>query len=193
MYPAIILLILASPCLGDVSHILSSQSEYVEATTPPPAPRPYSFEYTAGRFPGHVDRAQKEYGDGAGTIYGSYSYLDPKLKVRTVEYKADKNGFQPSLINYEDVLAPPEDSEAVRLAKERHYALYARIANNNARGVQANPPLDSVSVARAKDRHHHLYQKIAAEHAAIAHQREGERLAYEATSVPNDVNESHNY
>ena len=63
--------VLASPCLGDVSHILS-QSEYVEttSTTPPPPPRPYSFEYTAGRFPGHVDRAQKEYGDGAGTIYG---------------------------------------------------------------------------------------------------------------------------
>ena len=66
--------------------------------------------------------------------------MDPKFKVRTVEYKADKNGFQPSLINYDDVLTPPKDSEAVRLAKERHYALYERIANNNARGVIANPP-----------------------------------------------------
>ena len=50
-----------------------------------------------------------------------------------------------------------------------------------------------MSVARAKDKHHYLFQKIAAEHAAIADQREAERFAYEATSVPNDVNESHNY
>lgn len=36
-------------------------------------------------------------------------------------------------------------------------------------------------------------QKIAEEHAAIAAQRETERLAYEATSIVNDVNLDHAY
>lgn len=52
---------------------------------------------------------------------------------------------------------------------------------------------DSASVGRAKDRHIQLYQKIAEEHAAIANQREAARLAYEATSVVNDVNPDHAY
>lgn len=46
---------------------------------------------------------------------------------------------------------------------------------------------------RAKDKHIQLYQKIAEEHAAIAAQRETERLAYEATSIVNDVNLDHAY
>lgn len=48
-------------------------------------------------------------------------------------------------------------------------------------------------MVRAKDRHNQLYQKIAEEHAAIAAQREAERLAYEATSVVNDINPDHTY
>lgn len=48
-------------------------------------------------------------------------------------------------------------------------------------------------MARAKNRHHYLFQKIAAEHAAIGAEREAERLAFEATSVPNEVNESEAY
>lgn len=35
---------------GDVSHILKEYS----STTPNPPPSPYEFEYSAGRFPGHV-------------------------------------------------------------------------------------------------------------------------------------------
>lgn len=45
-------------------------------------------------------------------------------------------------------------------------------------------------MARAKNRHNDLFQKIAAEHAAIAAEREAQRLAFEATSVPNEVNEA---
>jgi len=48
---------------------------------------------------------------------------------------------------------------------------------------------DSASVAKAKDRHNELYHRIAEQHAAIAAQREAERLAYEATSVANDVDD----
>ncbi|XP_031828863.1 uncharacterized protein LOC116425388 [Nomia melanderi] len=186
----IIAIVLISPCLGDVSHLLS---EYSTTTTPPPPPRPYSFQYHAGRYPGKVDRVHQESGDGTGHVQGSYSFVDPKHKLRTVQYTADETGFHASLINYEDTVAQPVDSEAVRLAKEKHFRLYQKIAEANAHGVPASLPRDSVSVVRAKDRHNQLYQKIAEEHAAIAAQREAERLAYEATSVVNDVNPDHTY
>lgn len=71
---------------------------------------------------------------------GSYSFVDPKNKVRTVQYIVDENGFQPSLINYEDVLKQPKDSEAVRREKERHRILYAKIAASNAYGIPAELP-----------------------------------------------------
>lgn len=71
---------------------------------------------------------------------GTYSYVDPKHKVRTVEYKADKNGFHPVLINFNDTFAQPADSETVRLAKERHMHLYQKIAKANAHNVPVNLP-----------------------------------------------------
>ncbi|XP_043595152.1 cuticle protein 7 [Bombus pyrosoma] len=187
-----IAIVLISPCLGDVSHLLSEYST-TTTTTPPPPPRPYSFQYQAGRYPGNIDRVHQESGDGAGHVQGSYSFIDPKHKIRTVQYAADENGFHASLINYEDTIAQPIDSEAVRLAKEKHFRLYQKIAESNAHGVPVNLPRDSASVGRAKDRHIQLYQKIAEEHAAIANQREAARLAYEATSVVNDVNPDHAY
>ncbi|XP_012539787.1 uncharacterized protein LOC105838634 [Monomorium pharaonis] len=172
---------LINVCLMDVSHI----SEY--STTPLPSPKPYSFQYEAGRYPGHIDRIHQEIGDGHGTIHGTYSYIDPKHKMRTVEYTADKNGFHPALINFEDVFVQPADSEPVRLAKEKHFRLYHKIAEANAHNVPVNLPRDSTSVAKAKDRHNELYHRIAEQHAAIAAQREVERLAYEATSIANDI------
>lgn len=42
---------------------------------------------------------------------GSYSFIDPKHKIRTVQYTADENGFHASLINYEDTVVQPIDSE----------------------------------------------------------------------------------
>ncbi|XP_020280804.1 uncharacterized protein LOC109853283 [Pseudomyrmex gracilis] len=184
----IIIGVLINICLGDVSHILP---EYSTTTPSPSPPRPYNFQYKAGRYAGHIDRVHQEAGDGTGIIHGVYSYVDPKYKVRTVEYTADKNGFHPALINFEDTFAQPVDSEAVRLAKERHFRLYHRIAEANAHNVPANLPRDSASVAQAKDRHNELYHRIAEQHAAIAAQREAERLAYEATSVANDVDDHH--
>lgn len=71
---------------------------------------------------------------------GTYSYIDPKYKVRTVEYTADKDGFHPALINFEDAFAQPADSEAVRLAKEKHFRLYHRIAEANAHNAPVNLP-----------------------------------------------------
>ncbi|XP_029161439.1 uncharacterized protein LOC114933125 [Nylanderia fulva] len=181
----IIVTALVNICLADVSHILS---EYQTTTTTLP-PKPYSFQYEAGRYPGHIDRVHQEVGGGDGIIYGTYSYVDPKYKVRTVEYRADKNGFHPALINFEDTFAQPVDSEAVRLAKEQHMRLYQKIAEANAHNIPVNLPRDSASVARAKDMHNELYHRIVEQHAAIAAQREAERLAYEATSVANDVDD----
>lgn len=71
---------------------------------------------------------------------GSYSFIDPKHKIRTVQYIADENGFHASLINYEDTVVQPVDSETVRLAKEKHFRLYQKIAEANAHGVPINLP-----------------------------------------------------
>ncbi|XP_063992402.1 uncharacterized protein LOC135170482 [Diachasmimorpha longicaudata] len=185
------ILLLISACLGDVSHLLQD-NYYVETTTPPSPPVPYSFHYKAGRFPGNVDRFQSESGDGSGSVQGTYSFIDPKFKIRTVDYTADKNGFHPVLKNYEEFQTPPEDSEAVKRERERHLALYHRIAENNAHGLTFLPK-ETAGVARAKERHLELFKKIAAEHQVIAAEREAERLAYEATSIPNDVNNQHIY
>ncbi|XP_012284919.1 uncharacterized protein LOC105702154 [Orussus abietinus] len=156
-------------------------------------PKPYSFRYEAGRYPGQVDRIHQETADGSGTVHGSYAFVDPKQKVRIVEYTADKTGFHPSLTNYEDTFRLPVDSEAVRQAKEKHFDLYEKIANRNADGAPSTLPADTSSVLRATNQHYQLYRKIAEEHAAISAQREAERLAYEATSEPNDVSHQQNY
>ena len=44
-----------------------------ELDVPVGPPQPYSFSYTAGRYPGHVDRTHSETSDGSGTIRGEYS------------------------------------------------------------------------------------------------------------------------
>ncbi|XP_015513388.2 cuticle protein 16.8 [Neodiprion lecontei] len=188
----ITLVALLGVSLADVSHIVPHNSGITETTSPSP-PSPYSFQYAAGRYPGHIDRVHQEAGDDVGTIHGMYSYVDPKFKVRTVEYIADKTGFHPHLTNFEDTQTVPVDSEAVQLAKQKHQALYEHIANAHAQGVPANAPAESASVLRAKERHLRLYSKIADQHAAIAAEREAERLAFEATSVANDVEERQIY
>lgn len=85
---------------------------------------------------------QSHFNKHAPRVYlsGTYSYVDPKYKVRTVEYRADKNGFHPALINFDDTFAQPADSEAVRLAKEKHMRLYQKIAEANAHNVPVNLP-----------------------------------------------------
>lgn len=61
--------ILISPCLGNISHLLSESST---TTTPSSPPKPYSFHYQAGRYPGNIDRVHQESGDGTGHIRGNY-------------------------------------------------------------------------------------------------------------------------
>lgn len=125
-------MISASLSVADVSHLTNSHGRQYyeeEITTHPPPPRPYAFEYTAGRFPGHVDRAHSEVSDGSGTVRGAFSYIDPRQEIRSVEYTADKDGFHPILSHPND---EPQQSEAVKKATLRHYELFNRIAEQNA-------------------------------------------------------------
>ncbi|KAF9810684.1 hypothetical protein SFRURICE_021137 [Spodoptera frugiperda] len=150
----------------DVSHLLDT------TTTPEPPPHPYLFSYSAGRYPGHADRTHTEVSDGSGVVKGSFSYVDPGQKVRTVDYVADKQGFHPILSH-----VPPEhpaDSDSVAQAKNRHYQLYAKIAEEH-----ANPhpelisaPIETQAVAEARAKHAQLFRVIAEQHARIAAERE---------------------
>lgn len=101
-------------------------------------PNPYIFSYTAGRYPGHADRTHTEVSNGQGVVKGSYSYVDPNQEIRTVDYVADEHGFRPTLSHEPQ---PQRQSAAVRLATERHAALYNSIAQ-----AHANPPSPDVQV-----------------------------------------------
>ncbi|XP_053695988.1 uncharacterized protein LOC128743438 isoform X2 [Sabethes cyaneus] len=172
----------------DVSHVLGEVVTEEEVTTFPPPPRPYAFSYAAGRYPGHIDRTHSESSDGSGVVQGSFSYVDPSHQVRTVEYVADAHGFYPRLSHPPKY---PKQTEAVDRAAQKHYALYAKIAEERANPhiqQEVSLPRDTVAVTKAKDRHFTLYEKIAQEHARIAAEREAERLAFEATS---EINELH--
>lgn len=110
--------------MADVSHLFDTTS----TTTPQPPPHPYSFEYSAGRYPGHIDRTHAEAGDGSGTVKGAFSYVDPRGETRSVEYVADEYGFYPILSH---VPSTPEDTDAVKLAAQRHFELYSQIADDH--------------------------------------------------------------
>ncbi|KAL0267280.1 UNVERIFIED_CONTAM: hypothetical protein PYX00_009596 [Menopon gallinae] len=96
-----------------------------------PVPIPYAFSYTAGRMPGHTDRVHAETSDGNGVIRGMFSYIDPRYKIRTVEYVADKDGFHPIVIT--NPVNHPRDTPTVEHAKVKHLNLYQRIAEDHAR------------------------------------------------------------
>ncbi|XP_063541217.1 cuticle protein 21-like [Cydia strobilella] len=190
LYPLILLATMAL-CSGDVSH-LQYEHEYGPSTEPPPS-RPYAFAYTAGRYPGHTDRHHAEVSDGSGVVRGTYSYVDPRNKVRKVDYVADKGGFHPILND-----APPDhpaDTASVAQAKNRHYQLYAKIAQEHAsyphpapasglslRGqsqatyshpaLSAASPRQSAAVASETLKHAELFRVIAEQHARIAAERE---------------------
>ncbi|EFA05174.1 larval cuticle protein A2B [Tribolium castaneum] len=165
------LLALTSGAACDVAHLVHVQQ--TEPSTPPPPPKPYAFGYAAGRFPGHIDRTHSEVSDGSGVVQGSYSYVDPRFKIRTVEYTADKNGFHPVLNFAPEPL--PSDTPVVAAAKHRHLVQFANIANaRHAAPGTVVVPVDSVAVSRAKDKHFKLFQKIAEEHARLAAAQEAQ-------------------
>lgn len=122
-----------------MSHILHEQEIYEDSfttSTPPPPPKPYVFSYTAGRFPGHTDRAHSEISDGAGTVRGAFSYIDPRQEIRSVEYVADKDGFRPVLSHPQE---EPQQTYAVKQATINHVNLYNRIAE-----AHANPDVRNI-------------------------------------------------
>ncbi len=104
--------------------------EYIEIeTTPSPPPHPYVFSYAAGRSPGTFDRTHSEVSDGSGVVRGTFSYVDPRQQIRTVDYVADKNGFYP-VLSHPNVA--PQQSEAVRKATDNHNRLFQEIAEQHA-------------------------------------------------------------
>ncbi|XP_052122471.1 cuticle protein 10.9-like [Frankliniella occidentalis] len=104
-----------------------SAAQLIVTEEAPQPPHPYSFSYAAGRAPGHVDRVHSETSDGSGVVKGQYSYVDPRFKVRTVDYVADAHGFHAQLSD------PVRDTPTVAAAKQRHHDLFARIAADHAR------------------------------------------------------------
>lgn len=78
------------------------------------------------------DRTHSEVSDGSGTVRGTFSYVDPRQQIRTVEYVADKSGFYPVLSH---PAIAPQQSEAVRKATENHNRLYNQIAERLASNV----------------------------------------------------------
>lgn len=112
-------------CLGGL--LPSPQPYQPEEDVTPGPPQPYSFTYVAGRYPNHVDRTHSESSDGSGVVRGSFSYVDPRYQVRTVEYVADKHGFHPLLSN------PVADTPTVAAAKQKHAELFEKIAQDHAR------------------------------------------------------------
>ncbi|CRL00159.1 CLUMA_CG013435, isoform A [Clunio marinus] len=184
MKSALFVFVVIGLAFADVSHIVDDST-----TTTTYPPRPYQFSYEAGRYPGHVDRTHAEVGDGAGTVRGAFSYVDPRNQVRTVEYTADENGFYPQLSHQ------PQNTKAVDLATNRHLELYNKIAERNSdpNYVQGGGvPKDSEAVAYAKQKHLSLFEKIAAEHARLGEEQLAQRLAFEATSIRNDEESNYN-
>ncbi|CAH2003291.1 unnamed protein product [Acanthoscelides obtectus] len=181
--PFALLIMLHVTTGADLQHV----HEYVEEeiATPQPPPRPYAFGYAAGRYPGHIDRTHSEVSDGSGVVQGSYSYVDPKHKIRTVEYIADREGFHPVL--NEHVPDLPSDTPAVAAAKQKHLQRYAAIAQSHkASQGRVIVPLDTRTVEYAKQKHLALYQQIAAEHAQQAAELEQLKRAQ-----GNDVDEQY--
>lgn len=85
-------------CLADVSHI----SGYSTTTTPLPPPKPYSFQYKAGRYPGHIDRIHQETGDGYGIIHGKRKYhknVTHNWNVEDVDLYCSKLCFLMSIVS----------------------------------------------------------------------------------------------
>ncbi|CAK1541383.1 unnamed protein product [Leptosia nina] len=153
----------------DVLHL---QQEQLTTSTEGP-PKPYAFSYTAGRFPGHTDRQHAEVSDGSGVVRGTFSYVDPRQKVRTVDYVADREGFHPVLSD--PLPEHPTDSESVARAKDRHFQLYAKIAEEHAQHPypdETSVPRQSEAVAAAAAKHANLFRVIAEQHARIAAERE---------------------
>ncbi|XP_018333700.1 cuticle protein 6 [Agrilus planipennis] len=161
---AFLITLISTIGLCDVRHLnyeVTPTTEYYES------PRPYAFGYAAGRYPGNIDRTHSEISDGSGVIRGTFSYVDPRFKIRTVEYVADKDGFHPHLNQVPPPL--PADSPVVAAAKQRHLVQYAAIANSH-QSPQENVvlPGDTAAVENAKLKHFKLYNKIAEEHARLS-------------------------
>ncbi|KAF4519429.1 hypothetical protein B566_EDAN008656 [Ephemera danica] len=150
-------------------------------------PKPYSFSYAAGRAPGHVDRVHSEIRDESGVVRGEFAYIDPRHRVRTVQYVADANGFHPIVDG--GVVKVPVDTPVVAAAKQRHLALKERIAADHARIGAEHARLQAERAALATPEQAQLtYQQ---QPAAELETPQPYRFSYEAGRYPGHVDRAH--
>lgn len=121
-------------------------------------------------------------------VAGSYSYVDPNHKIRTVDYIADKEGFHP--FSNRHVPDVPSDTPVVAAAKEKHLLRYNSIKQaHETAPVVAVVPEDTAAVQYAKNKHFVLFQKIAEDHARMAAELEALEKARKAEEALYVVNE----
>lgn len=49
-------------------------------------PHPYSFAFTAGRYPGNIDRTRAEYGDDNGIIRGTAHPIQKYFYIKKIQF-----------------------------------------------------------------------------------------------------------
>jgi len=131
------------PLLRSAPEVYQEQ-EYQEPVGPP---RPYSFTYQAGRYPGHVDRVHSESRSPGGPVVGTYEYLDPLKRVVKVDYTADENGFHPN-VQGAAVPKPQKESVAVQRARDDFFTRSAAIVAEQARIGEEHARLRAIAQAR---------------------------------------------
>ncbi|KOB66363.1 putative cuticle protein [Operophtera brumata] len=102
---------------------------------------------------------------------GSYSYVDPRQQVRTVDYVADKQGFHPILSDVPpEHPADTESSEAVVAAAAKHTQLFRVIAEQHARiaAEREELQLEEERQHLQELEHEHILTAIAKTKAMIA-------------------------
>lgn len=75
-------------------------------------PNPYKFGYEFADGLGMFQH-RRETSDGAGTVEGSYGYVDHNGVSRKVDYVADKNGFRPVIHSNEPGLSGQSSANAL--------------------------------------------------------------------------------
>lgn len=80
------------------------------------AAKPYDFGYEFADGLG-MSQFRKETADGNGLVQGSYGYVDPDGLYRSVEYKADNDGYRAIIKSNEPGMANQNTADATFLVE----------------------------------------------------------------------------
>lgn len=64
-------------------YVCAQAQQYDEVTT---NPHPYSFAFTAGRYPGNIDRTRAEYGDDNGIVRGVDHRIQKYFCIKKIQF-----------------------------------------------------------------------------------------------------------